>query len=241
MKIRTDFVTNSSSSSFCCVKFSVKTEDKSFEFSVVPNDEGNILLNKDDVISETLKSSNDVPELCKNLLELIDFQNQFEYYFDWFWEEADEANVSIETVNDLKSNYEKIDCMRKWMPEFSTFYEDLYNAFQAFYDSTKNEIKAIDEVKEIRIREENSENPSADDFYFLNMLGECIIYDNDKKIDIDKTMEAIREKYDEKSDFEGIKKAILTGNCFRYKQENEKIIDTHTGDIKIGKTVLSVN
>ena len=97
MKIRTDFVTNSSSSSYCVAISVFTTDDNEYSLLVEPHDGGadsSIFINDNEF--ENLYDSKSVSELCHTLIEILEINDDVESSVDngmAFLDEKEEEEV----------------------------------------------------------------------------------------------------------------------------------------------------
>ena len=220
MKIRTDFVTNSSSSSFC-VEITVSTDDnKSYSLRVDPHEirsgsDSLIHLNKNNI--NKLCDVKDIPSLCNELIELIDMDDDYEGILDSNSEEAEEAGIDLKTLWNTKNNMEAFKLLRK------LGFDGLYDDTQKFIKKIKG-ISDISKIKEIILTEENY---AWGEFAASNFGGlfEGIVPKNAEWSDDELILEKLKGKYPPETDFMGILGALKNEGPDQYDSFEKTIID----------------
>lgn len=156
MKIRTDFVTNSSSSSYC-VSFIVKTAaDKKLELNFYPEDEDGsndvtVSLNEDvDSVVDSIKACGSVEELRDLLLNALDLYDLFNRM----------STVILDEYGTIMDNTQLLEAISKIIKndedgDFENYEDTLNDAQQTIskFKGTMDKIEDLSDIKSVGICE----------------------------------------------------------------------------------------
>lgn len=178
MKVRTDFVTNSSSSSYCVAISVSTTDDNEYSLPVEPHDGGadsSIYINDKEL--KNLYDSKSVSELCHTLIELLEINDDVEFAVDHgmtFMDDNEEKEVvaifekasgkSVD-LREIDWFYRIVDIIKmepdvikklELLSILSKDYKNLLNEVKEYILNIKKNIDEIGNIKDIEFKVINS-------------------------------------------------------------------------------------